>query len=114
MSSELLTESQFKLEFCKWLLKNDRCAFLKNGMTVQDYADEYRLPDFDYVHIDSFCDSDGDVVTMLKSDYHLRAWETKNGYEPKTFTFYHFLKTFIDNPEAEPYPMGYMVDPYMK
>lgn len=109
MISKLLTEAEFKQELCNWLLENDRCAFLKDDMTAEDFAEEYRLPDFDYVHTLSAPDENGDLVTMLKSEVHLRSWETKNGYEPRTFTFYHLLKTFIDNPEAEPYPMGYQV-----
>ena len=111
--SDMLSEAEFKVELCKWLIKNDRCCFLKDNMTIEEYAEEYRLPDFDYIHTQSYVDENGDLITMLKSEIRLRAWETKNGYKPKTFTFYHFLKTFIDNPEAEPYPVGYMVCRFM-
>lgn len=109
MISDILSEAEFKQQLCNWLLENDRCAFLKEGMTPEDFAEEYRLPDFDYVHTQSFADENSDLVTLLKSKVHLRGWETKNGLEPKTFTFYKVLKTFTDNPDVEPYPMGYIV-----
>lgn len=108
MISEILSEAQFKLALCDWLLENDRCAFLSNGMSCEDFAQTYRLPDFDYVHTQSFADENGDLITLLKSEMHLKNWETKNGIEEKTFTFYKVLKTMTDNPEVEPYPMGYI------
>ncbi len=109
MISDILSEAQLKHRLCEWLLKNDRCARLSQGQTVEDFTEAYRLPDFDYVHTQSYADENGDLITLLKSEIKLRDWETKNGYEPKTFTFYHVLKTMTDNPEVEPYPVGYIV-----
>ena len=55
-------------------------------------------------------DGDGDVLTMLKSEVHLKDWETRNGRIPRTFKFYKILKTFTDSPEVEPFPMGYIIE----
>ena len=109
MISDILSEAEFKLRLCEWLLENDRICFLQNGETLEDYAERYRLPDFDYVHTQSFPDEQGDLITLLKSKIYLRDWETRNGMEPKKFEFYLVLKTMTDSPEVEPFPMGYII-----
>lgn len=109
MISEILSEREFKVKLCEWLLKNDRICFLKEDETVEDYADRYRLPDFDYVHTQSCADENGDLITLLKSEINLRDWQTKNGKEHRKFVFYHILKTSVSCPEVEPFPMGYII-----
>lgn len=109
MISDILSEAEFKLRLCEWLLENDRICFLQNGETLEDYTERYRLPDFDYVHTQSFPDEQGDLITLLKSRIYLRDWETRNGMEPKKFEFYLVLKTMTDSPEVEPFPMGYII-----
>ena len=109
MISDILSEAEFKLRLCEWLLENDRICFLQNGETLEDYAERYRLPDFDYVHTQSFADENGDLITLLRSEIRLSDWETKNGREPRKFEFYRVLKTMTDSPEVEPFPMGYII-----
>lgn len=108
MVSDILSEWEFKLRLCKWLLENDRICFMQEDETLEDYAERYRLPDFDYVHTQSFADENGDLITLLKGHIHLKDWETRNGYEPRDFVFYKVLKTMTDCPEVEPFPMGYI------
>ncbi len=105
---KLLTEWEFKKEIVKWLLKYDIGYFRMEDYTIDDYAYDYDLPDFDYVHYDSFIDSNDDVITYLKAEMLLKASESKTFREQK-FVFFHLLRTFIDSPEVEPYPMGYII-----
>lgn len=109
MQSEILSEAEFKKRLCKWLLENDVISNRQPWQTLEDYAESYRLPDFDYVHTQSVADENGDLITLLKSNVHLRDWETRNGREPRTFEFYLVLKTLTDCPEVEPFPVGYIV-----
>lgn len=109
MFSEILSESEFKKRLCKWLLENDRICVMQDGETLEDYAERYRLPDFDYVHTQSQADENDDLITLLKGKIHLKDWETRNGREPRTFEFYLVLKTLTDCPEVEPFPMGYVI-----
>ena len=107
--SEILSEAEFKRRFLRWRIKNDIGMTLPHGESIDDYASVYPLPDFDYIHTQSFSDENGDLVSLLKSSYHLSDWMTRNGKKPMHFTFYLVLKTLTDSPEVEPFPMGYIV-----
>ena len=82
---------------------------MPSGYSREDYADMFRLPDFDYVHTQSMADENGDLLTLLKSKVELRDWDTRNGREGRKFEFYLVLKTLTDCPEVEPFPMGYII-----
>ncbi|MBQ4604146.1 MAG: hypothetical protein IJB16_06030 [Clostridia bacterium] len=107
----LLSEWDFKKEIVKWLLKYDRTFFRMEGYDLDDYVLQYRLPDFDYVHVDSFIDDNDDVITYLKAKISLRATGTRS-CKDEELVFYHVLRTFIDSPEVEPYPIGYIIKEY--
>ncbi len=109
MMPKLLTEKEFSRRLAYWLLENDIGVYPPFGSTRSEFADSYTLPDFDYVHLQSFCDKDGDVITMLRGEIKLSDWETKNRHVPKQFVFYKMLKTFLDTPEVEPFPLGYII-----
>ena len=109
MTSELLSEHEFRRRVAFWLLDNDRGACLPCGVDREEYAEQFRLPDFDYTHTHSCCDKEGDLITMLRGEISLSDWQTRNGREPRKLVFYKVLKTFIDTPEVEPYPMGYII-----
>ncbi len=109
MTPELLSEKEFSRRLAFWLLENDRGVYLCPKTSRQEFAEDYRLPDFDYVHLQSFCDKDGDIITMLRGEIKLSDWQTKNGTEPRQFVFYKMLKTFLDTPEVEPFPLGYII-----
>lgn len=109
MTSELLGEHEFRRRLALWVLDNDRGACPPLGVDRDEYAEQFRLPDFDYVHTQSCCDGNGDLITMLRGEISLSAWQTRNGREPRRFVFYKVLKTFVDTPEVEPYPMGYII-----
>lgn len=109
MMPELLTEKEFSRRLAYWLLENDIGVCLPLGMTRREFADSYTLPDFDYVHLQSFCDKDGDVITMLRGEIELSDWQTRNSHVAKRFVFYKMLKTFLDTPEVEPFPLGYII-----
>ncbi len=109
MISEMLSEAEFKKQLAYWTLDNDRGAIMPSGFSREDYAEMFRLPDFDYVHTQSAADENGDLISLLKSKIELRDWETRNGREGRTFEFYLVLKTLTDCPEVEPFPMGYII-----
>lgn len=109
MISEILSEAEFKRRLALWTLDNDRGAIMPSGYSREDYADMFRLPDFDYVHTQSMADENGDLLTLLKSKVELRDWETRNGRKGRKFEFYLVLKTLTDCPEVEPFPMGYII-----
>lgn len=109
MFPDIISEKEFKVKMCRWLLKNDRIFRIPEDEDFEDYAEHYPVPDFDYVHTQSFEDANGDLITLLKGKIHLKGWETRNGTEPRTFEFYHVLKTLTDTPEVEPFPVGYIV-----
>lgn len=108
MNSEILSEHEFKERLAFWLLDNDIGACIPYGGSRKDFAESYRLPDFDYVHTQSFADENGDLITLLKSGIYLKEWESRSGKE-SSFEFYHVLKTLTDSPEVEPFPMGYII-----
>ena len=109
ITSEILSEVEFKRKLLRWRLKNDIGMTLPQGENIDDYAAVYPLPDFDYVHTQSFSDENGDLITLLKGNIHLSDWMTRNHKEPRDFDFYLVLKTLTDSPEVEPFPMGYIV-----
>lgn len=109
MNFEIISESEFKRQLAFWLLDNDIGAFLPLNSTREDYAESFRLPDFDYEHYNSYADENGDLVTMLQSKIYLRDWETRNSREPKSFVFCKLIKTLTDTPDVEPFPMGYII-----
>ena len=108
-TSDILSEVEFKREYLRWRLKNDIGMIIPQGENIDDYAEVYPMPDFDYVHTQSFADENGDLITLLKGNVHLSAWQTRNHKEPRDFNFYLVLKTLTDSPEVEPFPMGYIV-----
>lgn len=109
MISDVLSEDEFKKRLAFWLLDNDKAAVPGDGVSREEYAENYRLPEFDYVHTQSFADENGDLISLLKSEVRLRDWETRSGKAPKSFTFYLVLKTSASSPETEPFPMGYII-----
>ena len=109
MNNNILSEAEFKKQLAFWVLDNDICAVIPQGYTREDFADLYRMPDFDYVHTQSFADENGDLITLLKSEISLKKWENRKNKEPCKFAFYHILKSFADTPEVEPFPMGYII-----
>lgn len=108
MSPQILNEHEFKERLAFWLLDNDIGACIPYGGTREDFAQSYRLPDFDYIHTQSFADENGDLITLLKSGVSLKEWESRSG-KACSFEFYHVLKTLTDSPEVEPFPMGYII-----
>ena len=106
-----MSEREFKEEIVRWRLKYDRIFFIKEGYELEDYVHEYKLPDFDYVHVDSFIDDDGDVVTYLRGELTISRTQSRN-CKTQRMIFYHVIRTFIDSPEVEPYPMGYTIVGY--
>ena len=109
MISPILSEKEFKKRLALWTLDNDICATLPQGFTREDYAETFRLPEFDYVHTQSMADENGDLLTLLKSRVHLSDWQTRNHREERNFEFYLVLKTLTDCPEVEPFPVGYII-----
>ena len=109
MISELMSENEFRKQLALWLLEHDRGMYLPSSQTRSDFAESFRLPDFDYVHTQSCADENGDLVTLLKSGVYLSDWETRSGKKPEKFEFYKILKTFSAAPEAEPSTMGYII-----
>ena len=109
MISPILSEEEFKKQLAFWTLDNDIGATLPLGCNREDYAETFRLPDFDYVHTQSMADENGDLLTLLKGRVHLSDWQTRNHREERNFEFYLVLKTLTDCPEVEPFPVGYII-----
>lgn len=109
IGGKILNETEFKAQYLGWRVKNDIGMIMPEHTTVEEYAEVYPMPDFDYVHTQSFADENGDLITLLKSSVRLSDWQTRNHKEPRVFTFYLVLKTLTDSPEVEPFPMGYII-----
>lgn len=109
ITSEILSEAEFKACYLRWRIENDIGMYFPQDEDIDDYAAVYKMPDFDYVHTQSFADENGDLITLLKGNVHLSGWMTRNHKEPRDFNFYLVLKTLTDSPEVEPFPMGYIV-----
>ena len=107
----LLTEWEFKAEIVKWRMKYDRLFFKLDYYEFEDYVNHLRLPEIDYVHVDSFYDSDGDMITYLKGSLKIDRTQSRNAHSQEVFCYY-VIRTFIDCPEVEPYPMGYSITSY--
>lgn len=106
---DIMSEAEFKKRLAYWLIDNDKAALIPYGSDRDEYAESFRLPDFEYTHTQSATDENGDLISLMKSSIHLKAWETRNGHEPCSFEFYLVLKTMTDCPEVEPFPMGYII-----
>lgn len=109
MISNVISENELKQKLVLWMLENDVGVYLPSGVTKTEYAETFRLPDFDFAHIQSYADENKNLITLLKAEIALNDWETKNGKEPKTFAFYKVLKTATDSAEAEQTVVGYIV-----
>ncbi len=108
MITDIVPEEEFRKKLAFWLLDNDSSAVLPQGMSREEYASEYILPDFEFEHTQSSSDPQGNIITLLKSCVELSDWETKKGKKAK-LTFYRVMKTFASSPDSEPYPMGYII-----
>ncbi len=107
---KILSEFEFKVEICKWLHKNERAFFIEPYGSIEELAFYYRLPkDIKYNHIQSLRDENGDLITFLKGGIYLRDWETIDGKNHRQIEFLKLLKTYIDTPDVEPFPMGYII-----
>lgn len=109
MSADIISESELRHRLALWLLENDIGVYLPSGMTKAEYAETYRLPDFEFIHVQSYADENDNLITLLKGEIRLKEWETKNGKEPKSFAFYKVLKTVTDSDELEQTVIGYIV-----
>lgn len=109
MISDIISENELRQKLALWLLENDIGVYLPSGMTKAEYAESYRLPDFDFTHVQSYSDNNGDLITLLKAELRLMEWETKNGKEPRKFAFYKVLKTVTDSDFINPTVIGYII-----
>ncbi len=109
MMSDIISEDKLRYELAVWLLENDIGVYLPSGMTKAEYAETYKLPEFDFTHVQSYADKNDDLITLLKAEISLSEWETKNGKEPKSFAFYKVLKTVTDSDVIEPTVIGYII-----
>ena len=109
MISDVISEEEFKKELALWLLENDLSVILPYNESKEDFLSDFVLPEFDYIHTQSVGDKNGDLITLLKGEIHLKEWETKNGKEEKRLVFYKVMKTFSKSPDTEPYPIGYII-----
>ena len=109
MIADLISENEFRQRLALWKLENDIGVYLPSSLTKAEYLEIFRLPDFELVHYNSYPDKNDDLITLLKGEIHLKGWETKNGKEPKSFSFYKVLKTLTDAPVLEPQTIGYII-----
>ncbi len=109
MISDIINENEFRQKLALWVLENDIGIYLPSGVSKSEYTETYILPDFDFTHVQSYADESNNLITILKSEIHLKEWETKSGKEPKTFAFYKVLKTVTDSPAPEATLIGYIV-----
>lgn len=109
MEPEIISQKEFEIRFCKWLIKNKRAFYFPEDEDIEDCGKLFRMPDFDYEHIHSMPDENGDLTTLLRCDYELFNWQTKNGKESAHFKFYCILKTYLDRVEDGPVVYGYSI-----
>ena len=107
--SDIINEDEFKRRYVLWQLRNSIMPVLPLGSTVDDYVETLPMPDIEYTYYKSIADENGDLITALKSSFHLDSWQTRNHKYPVDFVFYLILKTLADSPEVEPFPMGYII-----
>ena len=107
MISELLSEDEFRRIYAKWRYENDRGVFIPPGITPEEFASDFPLPDEPSEHTQSTADSDGCITTLLKGEIRLSGWQTKSGNEEKVFTYYKVIKT-PDGEGTEPFTAGYI------
>jgi hypothetical protein len=107
--SDIISEDKLRYELAVWLLENDIGVYLPSGMTKAEYAETYKLPEFDFTHVQSYADKNDDLITLLKAEISLSEWETKNGKEPRTFAFYKVLRTVTDSDFIKPTVIGYII-----
>ena len=107
MISELLTEDEFRRVYAEWRYENDRGVFLPPGISFEEFACDFPLPDEPSEHTQSSADSDGCITTLLKGEIRLTEWQTKSGKGEKVFTYYKVIKTPADE-GGEAFTAGYI------
>ncbi len=108
ITSPLLTEDELRIELAKWLYHNKITAYYTSPNDPEAFCLAFKLPEFDYVHTQSYPDENGDLLTFLKAKVHLSSIETFNR-EDADFVFYKILCTYIQVPHIVPDTVGYMI-----
>ena len=109
MIGDIISESELRRETALWMLENKKGVLLPEGMTAEEFASRFPMPRLEFSHTESYADSEGNLVTLMKSKIKLSDWETKNGRLGKELTVYKVMKTPLSNPDTEPFPAGYIL-----
>jgi len=112
MISEVISEREMREKLALWMLENRKGTVLPQGMTKEDFAADYPMPDIEFEHTQSYADGEGNLVTLCKGEVRIKDWERKASSSPCAFTVYKVLKTPLSNPDTEPFPAGYIVVDY--
>ncbi len=107
MISELLSESEFRSIYAKWRYENDKGVFLPTGISFDEFASDFPLPDEPTEHTQSVADSGGCITSLFKGEIRLSEWQAKKGSGEKVFIYYKVIKTPADE-GAEPFTAGYI------
>ncbi len=109
MISEVISEREMREKLALWMLENRRGTVLPQGMTKEEFAADYPMPDIAFEHTQSYADANGNLVTLCKGEVRIKDWERKTPSSPCVFTVYKVLETPLSNPDTEPFPKGYIV-----
>lgn len=90
------------------MLANSVTAFIPLGCDKRDYIDSFVMPETEYVHLDSYADENGDLITILKGEIALKPTASRSGKAEK-FVIYKYLRTYVQTPDVTPEETGYFV-----
>ncbi len=108
-SLNIVDEDELKRRYLIWKIRNYIVPPLNPGTTLEEHLETFTMPETEFVYHKSSFDENGDLITLLRGNYHLKDWQTRNRKRPADFEFYYVLKTLADSPEVEPFPMGYII-----
>ena len=97
MAFETITDEQLRQKLADWTLRNKKGLPLPNDFGTADFFDNFSLPETEFELTQSLIDADGEVKVLFKTTVSLRAWQTRGGKEPASFSYYKIMKAVMDD-----------------
>lgn len=97
MAFEIITHEQLRQKLADWTLRNKKGLPLPCDLGAADFFDNFRVPEAEFELTQSFIDDNEEVKALFKTTVCLRAWQTRSGKEPVSFSYYKIVNAVLDD-----------------